>query len=80
MTVFTYLTHKVGEGNIQANEVQFAYDIGAITDEERTRLHNLQSNIYFGAYKQETLREKLQNLLNNEEFDDSTAFNAQEWV
>lgn len=80
MSVFMYLIYKIADGCCIESEIQFAYDYGAITEEERRKLFNLNSNLYFGYYKRETLREKLNDLLVSEEFDDETAFREREWV
>lgn len=80
MSVFKYLIYKIADGCCSESEIQFAYDYGAITEEERRKLFNLDSNLYFGYYKRETLREKLDDLLSSEEFDDEAAFREQEWV
>ena len=80
MSVFKYLIYKIADGCCAESEIQFAYDYGAITEEERHKLFNLNSNLYFGYYKRETLREKLDDLLCSEEFDDEAAFREQELV
>ena len=35
MSVFKYLIYKIADGCCAESEIQFAYDYGAITEEER---------------------------------------------